>query len=66
MLTPEAAARRAGTDTRTIYRRIEAEEVHYRESEGGGLLVCARSLGSGESEKGEGRLTRRINHDDNE
>lgn len=45
VLTAEEAARRASTNTRAIYRRVEAAQVHYAETEDGSLLICARSLG---------------------
>ncbi len=44
MLTPEDAGRVLSVAPRTIYRRVEAGRVHYREVEGGGLLICLASL----------------------
>ncbi len=34
----------ANVSSRTIYRRVEAGEMHYTETEEGLLLVCANSL----------------------
>ena len=42
--TPEVAARAAGTSLRTIFRRIEAAEIHFLEAPEGSLLVCLDSL----------------------
>ena len=44
MVTPDEAARMAGVSSRTIYRRIEAERVHFLETAEGLLLVCINSL----------------------
>ena len=44
MLSPNQAAALAHTTTRNIYRRVEANSVHFRETEDGGLLVCAVSI----------------------
>jgi len=44
MVTAEEAARRSHTNPRVIYRRIEAAELHYTETEDSGLLICARSI----------------------
>ena len=44
MLTPDEAAALAGTTARDIYRRVEAGELHFHETEGGRVLVCATSL----------------------
>jgi len=47
LVTPEEAAVLAGTSTRTIYRWVESEQLHYVETpEGplGKLLVCPNSL----------------------
>jgi hypothetical protein len=44
MLSPIQAAALAHTTTRNIYRRVEANAIHFRETEDGGLLVCAVSL----------------------
>lgn len=45
MLTPDQAAAIANVSSRTIYRRVEAGEMHYLETAEGHLLVCANSLG---------------------
>jgi hypothetical protein len=47
MLTPDEAALVCRTDARSIFRQIEAGEIHFIESEGGALLVCANSLTRG-------------------
>jgi excisionase family DNA binding protein len=44
MLTPEEAAALMGTTARDIYRRVEAGDLHFHETEGGRVLVCATSL----------------------
>jgi len=43
MLTPEQAAPIGGVSTRTIYRWIEANAVHFHEQKGC-VLICLRSL----------------------
>ncbi len=44
MLKPEEAAVIANVDTRTIYRWIEAAQIHHGESGEGNVLVCPRQL----------------------
>jgi hypothetical protein len=44
-LTPDEAARLLATTTRVIFRRVEAGTLHFSETEGGALLICAASLG---------------------
>ena len=44
MLTPDQAATLARVSSRTIYRRVEAGEMHYLETAEGHLLVCANSI----------------------
>jgi hypothetical protein len=44
MFTPDQAALIANVSSRTIYRRVEAGEMHYTETAEGFLLVCANSL----------------------
>ena len=44
MVPPDEAARMAGVSPRTIYRRVEAERVHFAETAEGLLLVCMKSL----------------------
>jgi hypothetical protein len=41
---PELAAALSGVTPRTIYRWVEDEKVHFRETPAGLLLVCAESL----------------------
>lgn len=45
MLTVDEASALAQTDARNIFRRVEAGELHFSETERGALLVCAASLG---------------------
>jgi len=44
MLTPDQAATLGNVSSRTIYRRVEAGEMHYMETAEGHLLVCANSI----------------------
>ncbi len=44
LLAPDEAAVLAGVSTRTIYRWVETEQVHFRETQGGGLLVCPKLI----------------------
>lgn len=44
MQSPEMAARLVSVDLRTIYRWIEAGEIHCSEKSGNALLVCLVSL----------------------
>jgi hypothetical protein len=44
MLPPEAAAVLLGVRTRTIYRRIEADQLHFAELSDGSLFICVNSL----------------------
>jgi hypothetical protein len=44
MLTPDQAATIANVSSRTIYRRVEAGEMHYTETAEGFLLVCPNSI----------------------
>ena len=46
MITPHQAAAMAGVSSRTIYRWIEEAKLHFTEELGGGLFVCADSLGA--------------------
>ena len=45
MLTPDEAATVANVSSRTIYRRVEAGEIHYTETPEGLVRVCANSIG---------------------
>jgi len=49
MITPDEAALSARTSSRTIYRWMEAERVHFTETADGLLLVCTNSLSSADS-----------------
>ncbi|MGH9839187.1 MAG: hypothetical protein ACREEM_10420 [Blastocatellia bacterium] len=44
MVTPESAAELAGATQRTIYRWVEAGELHFIETSDGALLICANSI----------------------
>jgi hypothetical protein len=44
MITANEAASFVGTDTRAIFRGVEAGEIHSVDGEGAALLVCTRSL----------------------
>jgi hypothetical protein len=44
LTTPEGAAEASGLTARAVYRRVEAGEVHFTETEDGTLLVCCDSL----------------------
>ena len=44
MLTPDQAATMANVSSRTIYRRVEAGEMHYTETAEGFLLICPNSI----------------------
>jgi hypothetical protein len=43
-VTPEEAARSTGAGLRTVFRQIEAAEIHFLETADGVLLVCLDSL----------------------
>ena len=43
MLTPDEAAAHLQITAREIFRRTEAGEIHYSETETGALLVCRNS-----------------------
>jgi excisionase family DNA binding protein len=45
MISPEQAARIAGVSLRTIYRWIEAGNVHFSQTPGGSSMICGLSLG---------------------
>lgn len=47
MLSVEEAARRARSTSRAIYRRVEANQLHFTETPEGALLVCLNSLEGG-------------------
>lgn len=44
MLPVELAAKASGISPRMLYRRIERDQVHYRELSDGTVLVCENSL----------------------
>ena len=44
LVTAETAARLAAVSTRTIYRRVEAGQLHFTEMQDGLLLICVNSL----------------------
>ena len=44
MVTVDEAARMAGVSSRTIYRWVEADQLHFNETAEGQLLICTDSL----------------------
>ena len=44
MVTPDEAAAITCTNSRTIYRWVEAEKVHSTETADGATLICLNSL----------------------
>jgi hypothetical protein len=44
LLTVDEAAAFVHTTARDIYRRVEAAELHFRETPEGALLICLNSL----------------------
>jgi excisionase family DNA binding protein len=44
MVTPDEAAVLAGVSSRTIYRWVEAEKLHFTEMSDGLLRICLASL----------------------
>src|SRR5262249_9662714 len=46
MVTLDQAAILAGVDTRTIFRRLESDNLHSSETAAGLLLICLASLSS--------------------
>jgi hypothetical protein len=44
MITPDEGAKLAGISSRTIYRSVEAESIHFTETHDGSLLICLDSL----------------------
>ena len=46
MVTPNEAATFACTDARSIFRGVEAGEIHFIDTESGVLLVCCKSVSS--------------------
>lgn len=47
MIGPQEAAVVAGVSLRTIFRWVEAAQVHYVERTDSGLLICSNSLPGG-------------------
>lgn len=60
MLRVEDASTLAGTTTRTIYRWIEADKLHFAESEKGLVLICAQSLAAAIRPEGPVERTARL------
>ncbi len=50
MLPVEEAAKFARVNSRTIYRQLEAGELHFEETKEGSLLICSASLSAIEPE----------------
>jgi hypothetical protein len=44
MLLPEEAAAVSGVSLRTVFRQIERGDLHFAESPGGQVYVCANSI----------------------
>lgn len=44
MITPDEAAALCAVSTRTIYRWLESESIHFSETGSEGLLICLRTL----------------------
>ena len=44
MVTVDEAAALTGVSSRTVYRRVEADELHFTETPEGLLLLCRNSL----------------------
>lgn len=44
MVTPDEAAQLCNVSTRTIYRRIETDRLHFTETDRGFSLVCLQSV----------------------
>jgi excisionase family DNA binding protein len=44
VVTPEEAALLSRVSSRTIYRWIETDRIHFSETAGGLLLICLNSL----------------------
>ena len=47
MLTPDEAAALGQNTTRDIYRRVDAGDLHYIETDDGAVRICVNSLGEG-------------------
>jgi hypothetical protein len=68
LLTPEEASFLAALPVRTIYRALEAGQVHFIETSDGSVLVCLNSLSGIASDSPtqvftNPQITRRITHD---
>src|SRR5258705_13213692 len=50
MITPDEAAVLFNVSTRTVYRWLEADSIHFSEMSGGILLICLSSLASATAE----------------
>ena len=46
MITVDEAGTIAGVSSRTVYRWVEADQLHFAEMHDGRFLVCSRSLNS--------------------
>jgi excisionase family DNA binding protein len=44
MITADEAASIAGVTSRTIYRWVDAEKLHFNETSQGTLLICCESI----------------------
>ena len=43
-LSPEAAAAAMRTSLRAVFRRVETGGLHFKETDGGALLICLNSV----------------------
>jgi hypothetical protein len=44
LVTPEEAAAQSGLSLRAIYRKVEADRLHFSETADGRLFICLNSL----------------------
>ena len=44
MITPDEAAALSNVSTRTIYRWLESDSIHFSETPSSGLLICLQTL----------------------
>ena len=56
MITPDEAAVLFNVSTRTVYRWLEADSIHFSEMSGGMLLICLSSLASATAEGAQAPL----------
>ena len=66
MLAADLAARIARVSARTIFRWVEAGRLHFKENEGGSLLICAISLREANKLQLEAPTNRSVRADGND